>query len=161
LAWFCRCFLLIRSLGGTACHAEGRGFESLQPLSEKAQQWWGFLSGERESVAPSLADLEAIWSITSNEGPADPRLTFEQAAEKWWSARVENMRPATQATYRSALKHVGRTRLSDITAGDVAALVAEQKRAGCKGWTIKGHLTTLSGIFRYAGRHLGFTARTR
>jgi len=35
--------------------------------------------------------------------------------------------------------------------------VAAQQRAGYKGWTIKGHLTTLSGIFKYAGRHLGFT----
>jgi integrase len=71
------------------------------------------------------------------------------------------MRPTTQATYRSALKHLdeyfGRARLSDITPGDVAAFVAAQQRAGYKGWSIKGHLATLSGIFKYAGRHLGFS----
>ena len=68
--------------------------------------------------------------------------------------------PTTQGTYRSALKHLnerfGRTRLSDITPADVAAFVAAQQQAGYKGWSIKGHLATLSGIFKYAGRHLGF-----
>jgi hypothetical protein len=49
--------------------------------------------------------------------------------DAWWSARVVNMRPATQGTYRSALLHLnerfGRTRLTDITPGDVAIFVAQ------------------------------------
>ncbi|MHB1570673.1 MAG: tyrosine-type recombinase/integrase, partial [Solirubrobacteraceae bacterium] len=46
--------------------------------------------------------------------------------------------------------------LSDITPTDVAAFVTAQQRAGYKGWTVKGHLAALSGVFKYAGRHLGF-----
>lgn len=36
-------------------------------------------------------------------------------------------------------------------------LSPRRRRAGYKGWSIKGHLATLSGIFKYAARHLGFT----
>jgi integrase len=40
-------------------------------------------------------------------------------------------------------------------ATDVARYVARQQAAGLKGWTIKGHLTVLSSVFTYAGRHMG------
>ncbi len=45
--------------------------------------------------------------------------------------------------------------MTDITPSDVAAFVAEQQRAGFKGWTIKGQMTVLSSIFTYSARHLG------
>ena len=45
--------------------------------------------------------------------------------------------------------------MADITPADVAAFIADQQRAGLKGWTIKGQLTVLSSIFTYAARHLG------
>jgi len=38
----------------------------------------------------------------------------------------------------------------------VAEFVTAQKRAGFKGWTVKGQLTVLSSIYQYAARHLGF-----
>ncbi|MGO9974195.1 MAG: tyrosine recombinase XerC [Solirubrobacteraceae bacterium] len=70
------------------------------------------------------------------------------------------MRPSTGATHKSALKHLnerfGRQRLSDITPSDVSRFVADQRAAGYKGWTIKGHLSTLGSVFKYAGRHLGY-----
>lgn len=65
----------------------------------------------------------------------------------------------TQSAYRAALKHLrqhfGRQRLATITAGDVAAYVTSKD--SLKGWTIKGHLTVISAIFRYANRHLAVT----
>jgi integrase len=45
--------------------------------------------------------------------------------------------------------------MTDITPSDVAAFIAEQQRAGLKGWTIKGQMTVLSSIFTYSARHLG------
>lgn len=90
---------------------------------------------------------------------ADPRLTFDAAADAWWEARAGRLRPMTQSAYRAGLKHLrrhfGRQRLATITAGDVAAYVTSKD--SLKGWTIKGHLTVVSAIFRYANRHLGVT----
>jgi integrase len=90
---------------------------------------------------------------------ADPRLTFGAAADAWWDARVGRLRPATERSYGPALKHLrerfGRQRMSSITPGDVASYVTSKQ--GLKGWTVKGHLTVLSAVFRYANRHLGVT----
>jgi integrase len=91
---------------------------------------------------------------------ADPRLTFDAAADKWWEARVVRLRPATQSTYGTSLahlrKHFGRTRLTAISPADVAAYITAQQRARLKGWTVQGHLTALSSVYQYASRHLGF-----
>jgi integrase len=92
----------------------------------------------------------------------DPRLRFADAADAWWEARVVKLRPATQNAYGAGLAHLrrpenfGRSRLTDITPTNVARFVSRQQTAGLKGWTIKGHLTVLSAVFRYAARHLGF-----
>jgi site-specific recombinase XerD len=91
---------------------------------------------------------------------ADPRLRFDDAAAAWWEARAVKLRPATQNAYGAGLRHLsgyfGRRRLSDIGPGDVARFVAQQQRAGLKGWTIRGQLTVLGLVFRYAARYLGF-----
>ena len=125
----------------------------------QGKQRWRRVEGGITAARRALAEAHAS-RARGERVAADPRLRFADAADAWWRARVANMRPTTQGTYRSALKHLnerfGRTRLSDITPGDVAAFVAAQQRAGYKGWSIKGHLATLSGIFKYAGRHLGF-----
>ena len=64
---------------------------------------------------------------------ADPRMTFNAAADAWWDARATQLRPTTQAVYGSALKRLrdrfGRMRLSDITPADVAAFVTAQERS--------------------------------
>jgi integrase len=92
---------------------------------------------------------------------ADPRLTFDAAATAWWEARVTRLRPATKRSYGPALKHLrahfGRQRIASITPADVAAYVAA-KNQRLKGWTVKGHLTVLSAVYRYANRHLGVAA---
>jgi integrase len=93
---------------------------------------------------------------------ADPRLTFSDAAQAWWGARVVKLRTNTQSAYGAGLAHLkapehfGRSRLSEITPTDVARYVSAQQAAGLKGWTIKGHLTVLSSVFTYAARHLGY-----
>ena len=92
---------------------------------------------------------------------ADPRLTFNAAADAWWEARVTRLRPGTRSAYGAGLKHLrahfGRQRIRSITPAAVAAYVAA-KSDDLKGWTVKGHLTVLSAVYRYANRHLGAAA---
>lgn len=45
--------------------------------------------------------------------------------------------------------------MTDITPTDVAIYVSTKQAAKLKGWTIKAHMTVLSAIFKYSGRHLG------
>lgn len=91
---------------------------------------------------------------------ADPRLTFNDAADAWWEARVSRLRPGTQRAYAVGLKHLrahfGTQRMARITPTDVAVYVSA--KGDLKGWTVKGHLTVLSAVFKYAIRHLGVTA---
>jgi site-specific recombinase XerD len=92
---------------------------------------------------------------------ADPRLTFQKAHDAWWRTHGQRLKPKTRQTYRSALdQHLlprwGRSRLSAITAAEVAAFIADQERAGFKGWSVRGQLTALSGVFKFASRHMGY-----
>ncbi len=115
---------------------------------------------EREGVKAAreaLAQEHARRS--SGAAQVNPRLTFRMAAEAWQRDRVSRMRPATQSAYGAALKHLlpafGNRRMSTITPAEVAAYVASKD--ALRAWTIRGHLTVLSAVFRYSIRHLGVT----
>ncbi len=124
------------------------------------RQRWRKVDGGIRAARAALAEAHAQ-RARGEKIAADPRLKFSDAAEAWWDARVVKLRPATQSAYEAGLKHLrrpenfGRSRMSDITPTDVARYVARQQAAGLKGWTIKGHLTVLSSVFTYAGRHMG------
>ena len=120
---------------------------------------WRVVEGKLKAARAALAQEHA--KRARGEAVAvDPRLTFNDAADAWLAARVCRMRPATQSAYKAALKHLrerfGKQRMAAITPANVAAYVVS--KSALKGWTIKGHLTVLSAIFRYANRHLGVTA---
>ena len=122
------------------------------------QRW---LRVEGGIMAARAALAEAHTARGRRERVGDPHLRFDDAAQAWWDSRVVKLRPATQSAYSAALKHLraafGGRRLGDISPADVAAYVTSRESARAKGWTIKGELTPLSGIFKYASRHLGFT----
>ena len=124
----------------------------------QSRQRWRRVDGGLRAARAALAEAHAARSRGERVG-ADPRLRFDDAAEAWWEARVTRLRPATHSAYAASLKHLrgrfGGARMTDITPGEVAAFIAEQQRAGLKGWTIKGQMTVLSSIFTYAARHLG------
>jgi integrase len=86
-------------------------------------------------------------------------MTFDAAADVWLEAHVARLRPASRETYATHVKHLrkrfGRTRLAAITPAEVARYVADMDRRGAAGWTQRGRLTALSGVFTYASRHLG------
>jgi integrase len=125
--------------------------------AQQTQRWQAVDGG---IMAARAALAEAHSARGRRERVGDPHLRFEDAVDAWWNARVVKLRPATQSAYSAALKHLrsrfGRDRLADIRPADVAAYVTSRESEGAKGWTIKGELTPLSGIFKYASRHLGF-----
>jgi integrase len=55
--------------------------------------------------------------------------------------------------------HYGKTKLSAISSSDIATYLARQEASGVKGWTRRGRMTVLSGVFSYAARHLGFAGQ--
>jgi hypothetical protein len=46
--------------------------------------------------------------------------------------------------------------MSDVQVDDVARYVSRKLASGAAAWSVKGHLTVLSSIFRYASRRLGY-----
>ena len=127
----------------------------------QGRQRWSKVQGGIRAARAALAEEHAK-RARGERVAVDPRLTFTAAADAWWNARVVKLRPATQNAYGASLAHLkrpehfDRSRVRDITPGDVAKYVSDQQAAGLKGWTIKGHLTALSSVFTYAARHLGF-----
>jgi integrase len=91
--------------------------------------------------------------------PANPRLTFDAAADAWLTNRVARLRPNTRVNYRNHAKHLrerfGRAKLAAITPAEIARYLAELDASGAAGRTQRGRLAVLSAVFNYAGRHLG------
>ena len=128
------------------------------------KQRWRKVDGGIRAARSALAEAHAQ-RARGERIAVDPRLTFTAAADAWWNARVVKQRATTQSAYRAGLKHLskpenfGRSRMTDITATDVARFVSRQQAAGLKGWTIKGQLTVLSSVFSYSSRHMGLNAQ--
>lgn len=139
--------------------AQGRQVLEIGFRDAQGKQRWRRVEGGIKAARKALADAHSQ-RARGERVAADPRLRFNDAADAWWQARATRLRPHTQATYASCLIHLrdyfGRQRMADVTAADVAAFVSAQQHGGLKGWTIKGQLTVLSSVFRYAARHLGF-----
>jgi integrase len=95
----------------------------------------------------------------TGETTPDIGLRFDAAADAWLAVRVSRLRPNTRAIYGAHLAHLrerfGRQRLATITPTEVATMVAELDAGGVAGLTQRGRLTVLSGVFTFAGRHLG------
>ena len=143
----------------TRTDATGREAFEIGFRDSQGKQRWRRVQGGIKAARKALADAHSARG-RGERVAADPRLTFNVAADGWWEARAMQLRPTTQAVYGSALTRLrdrfGRMRLSDITPADVAAFVTAQQREGFKGWTIKSQLSVLSAVFKYASRHLGF-----
>jgi integrase len=91
--------------------------------------------------------------------PQDPRMTFAAAAEAWWEGHASTLADGTQDVYRRHLNihllpEFGRRRLTNLHVDDVARYVSRKLRDGAAAWSVKGHLTVLSSVYRYAIRRL-------
>ena len=92
----------------------------------------------------------------------DSRLRVAEAATHWLEGPVQDLRPATQAGYRSAVEqHVlpryRNRRLDALTADDLAVLVRELRQNGKSEATIAAVLGAIGRIYKFAARRLGFT----
>ncbi len=90
------------------------------------------------------------------------RLRFGEAADAWLAGPVLDLRPATQAGYRSAVEqHLrprhGQRRLESITADELAALVRDMRNEGKSEATIAAVLGAAGRIYKFAARRLGFS----
>jgi integrase len=91
----------------------------------------------------------------------DPRLRFGDAADRWLSEQVSQLRPSTRAGYKSYVEnHVrprwGSRRLDAIDVTDAAALVRELRASGLAEWTIAGVCRVANRVFKFARRHCGW-----
>jgi integrase len=89
------------------------------------------------------------------------RLRFGEAADRWLSGPVLDLRPSTQAGYRNAVdRHLrprfATRRLDALDADDLAALVRELRAAGKSEATIVVVVGVANRIYRYATRRLAW-----
>jgi integrase len=123
--------------------------------AQRRKRVYGGITAARKALNAARAARDRKEQIAT-----DPRLTFGAAADKWWETRVARLRPTTQSAYGGGLAHLrthfDRMRLNAIRPSHVADYIAAQQNAGLKGWTVQGHLTVLSSVYKYATRHLGF-----
>ncbi len=92
----------------------------------------------------------------------DSRLRFGEAADTWLAGPVLDLRPTTQAGYRSAveqhlLRRYRNRRLDCITADDLAELVRDLRHQGKSEATIAAVLGAVGRIYKFAARRLGFS----
>jgi Phage integrase, N-terminal SAM-like domain len=110
-------------------------------------------------TAPFSFGADALLSVRSRGrgetvGP-DLRLRFGETADLWFAGPVLDLRPATQAGYRSAVEHhlkprFGTHRLDTITADDLAMLVRDMRDRGKSEATIAAVLGAASRIYKFA-----------
>lgn len=118
------------------------------------RQRWQTIPGGITAARAALADVQSRKARGERVTP-NPRLTFAQAAEAWWSSQAANLRPATQRYYRSLLDvhllpELGRTRLDQITVDRLARFVALMGSAEYRA-EVEARTTT-SGRGRHARR---------
>jgi integrase len=135
-------------------------------------QRWRSIDGGIKAARVAL-DVERAKRASGEQTPANPRLTFNAAADAWWEAKSPNLRPNSAAIYELHLAHLraafGRTRLTAIGSGDVLTWLGQAKRGtaarppmkrpratrGTAANTLVKRLRVLSEVFNYASRHLG------
>jgi integrase len=89
------------------------------------------------------------------------RLRFGDAADRWLSGPVRDLRPATQSCYRNAVEQhllgrFGTRRLDAITPDDLAGLVRDLRANGLAESSIVIVVGVTNRIYRYTARRLGW-----
>jgi integrase len=117
------------------------------------KQRWETVDGSLEDAEARRADLRI--RRRRGERIAPTRQTFAEYAHEWLNR--QDVRPRTRELYvwaleRHLLPRLGNRQLAQITPEDVAALVADMRKSGLKGWTITSALRPLSIICGEAAR---------
>lgn len=147
--------------GNTGIYERPDGLlEIAYPGPDGRTKWEGPFTG---ILAARTARAIAVAKRAQGRGRTrgDPRVTFATAAEAWWDGHVSTLAPSTRDVYRRHLDiHLlpafGARRMADVHVDDVARYVSRKLRGGAAAWSVKGHLTVLSSVYRYAIRRLGY-----
>src|SRR4051794_1220351 len=131
-------------------------FEGGYRDADGRQRWRGPF--ETVTSARLARDDARVKARGGERESANPRLKFDEAADRWLAEQVVALRPATRASYKSYLdNHLrprwGRRRMDAIDVSDAARLVRELRAAGLAEWTISGICRAANRVFKFARRH--------
>jgi integrase len=120
--------------------------------------------GPKISAARAARDAELAKRGRNEPAPANPRLTFGEAADGFVENRIADLRESTQAGHKWALdQHLrprfGSRRLDRITADDWAGFIRDCRAAELKDGTIETILRSARGVYQYAARRLDWHGR--
>jgi integrase len=118
------------------------------------RQHWRTVEGGLEEAKAAQAQM--VVRKGRGERIEPTRLTFEQAATRWLDSK-RRLRERTRVGYEGALRNhllptLGSKAVHAVTEDDLARLLRELDAKGLAPWSIRGVLTTASGIFRHAVR---------
>jgi integrase len=116
---------------------------------------WQTVAGSVEEAEVERANIVGRKARGERVSPA-ARATLDEVVAEWF-AQVGGLRPRTRASYATNLRlHVsptlGRRRVAEVDADEVARLVRELEAEGLAPWTIRSVLSALSRVFGYAVR---------
>jgi integrase len=121
------------------------------------QRRWLCLDGSLEDAQARL-ETERSSSRKGERKPSaeEAKRTFRELAEAWLASQT-HLRPRTREKYEGAIRlhlnpRLGSLRIGDVTADEIASLIAQMHAAGIAGWTIRGVLTPLGRILGHAVR---------
>ena len=126
-------------------------------------QRWRTVEGGVQAARALRDELLARRARGERAAP-NPRLRFGEAAERWLSGPVSDLRPSTRAGYRNSVeRHLNprfkMRRLDSITADDLAGLVRGLRAEGLAEASIVSVLGALTRIYKYAARRLGWAGQ--
>ncbi len=141
-------------------YRRGSGVYEVGFKDAAGKQRWRTVEGGI-TAARALRDQLLAQRARGERGADHRRLRFGDAAKRWLSGPVVDLRPATQGCYRNAVEQhlLGRfeaRRLDAITPDDLADVVRELRTEGLAESTIVIVLGVTNRIYRYAARRLGW-----
>lgn len=124
------------------------------------RQRWQTASGGL-TAARAIRDERLAERGRGGQIATNPRLRLLEAGEAWFASREGTVRPSTLAGNRNHFETrlkpaFGNTRLDMVSADDVVQLLQRERKKGLSESTLHGTLNTLSQIFRFAARRLGW-----
>ncbi|MBV8735441.1 MAG: tyrosine-type recombinase/integrase [Solirubrobacterales bacterium] len=124
------------------------------------RQRWRTVDG-RITAARAVRDELLARRARGERVAPDARLRFGDAAARWRTGSVIDLRPATQECYRNAveqhlLPRLSTRRMDAISPDDLAQLVRELRAARLSESTIVIVIGVTNRIYRYAARRLGW-----
>lgn len=113
------------------------------------------------SAARAVRDELLVRRARGERVAPDARLRFGDAAARWLSGPVVDLRASTQACYRNAIeRHLlprfATRRMDAITPDDLAQLVRQLRAEGLSESTIVIVIGVANRVYRYAARRLGW-----